>query len=63
MVDTSRRPNLHITGIPEREHHLKTGEDVNFHSYKGASYSDPGRNSINVKSRLASDSQATHSQG
>lgn len=33
MVDTSRRPNLHITGISEREHHLKTGKDVNFHSY------------------------------
>ena len=64
MADTSKRPNLHITRIPERKYHLKTGEEVKFHSYKGESPSDPGRSYKNVKrGRPALDSQATHSQG
>lgn len=64
MVDASKRPSLPITRITERRYHLKTGEDVKFHSYKGESPSDPGRNCVNVKrGRPALDSQASHSQG
>lgn len=30
-METSWRPSLHLTGIPERRYCLNTGEDVKFH--------------------------------
>lgn len=55
---------MHLTGIREGGCHLNTSEDFKLHSYGGATYSGPGRNSVTVKSNsLALGSRATRFQG